>query len=179
MFKVSESQKKVLIMWGVLAVVIFALVIFLAFTIRKNNSKSGEEKLTGENSNMLIDRNRYYTVRGALTKYYSFLNMADYKSALIILDKDYQNEMELTEDNLKEKLDLSDVQLAYQTYRMCLKNVKKGQYTYLVEGKEISANKGTFIKDNYYEITLDGTKSIFSLFPVTKEDFERDCYEQS
>ena len=178
MFNISESQKKVLSIWAISACLIFALVILLAITI-KHEKESEVPSITAKDSKVLLDRNRYYTIKSAITKYYSYLNMKDYEAVLKILDKNYKDKNDITETNLDEYLTDTDKQLSYQSKVMCLKSVKKGVYTFVTEGTEIASNTGTEIGEKYYQVTLDGNTSLFSLMPVDKKDYQEVCNEKN
>ena len=92
MFYISDSQKKVLTVWALIGLIIFLLVVLIAIVSPKQKNIKEEEKITANNSNLVINRSRYYTVKNAITKYYSYVNMEDYNSVLNILDKKYKEE---------------------------------------------------------------------------------------
>lgn len=181
MFNISESQKKVLSFWAILGVILLILVVFLAIIIKRESDAKEElfNNMTAKDSNKLIDRNRYYTVKGAINKYYSYLNMQDYDSVITILDKNYVNSNNITKNNVKKHLTDTELQLSYETKVMCLKSINKGVYIFVVEGNEISMNKGTFISNKYYQVIMDGNTSIFSLLPIDKSTYEEVCNENS
>ena len=176
MFNISESQKKVLGIWAIIAVIVLCLVILIAVSIKRED-KELIENITAKNSKMLIDRNRYYTVKNAITKYYSFVNMKDYDAVLKILDENYKSKNNITEENIDEFI-TNDIQVSYHSKVMCLKSAKKGIYTFVTEGSEISANKGEFIKDQYYQVKLDGNSSLFSILPIDKTIYDEVCNEK-
>ena len=176
MFNISESQKKVLGIWAIIAVIVFSLVILIAVTIRRED-KELIENITAKDSKMLVDRNRYYTVKNAITKYYSFINMKDYDAVLKILDESYIKTNNITKENIDEFI-TNDVQISYQSRVMCLKSAKNGIYTFVTDGSEISANKGEFISDQYYQVKLDGNSSLFSILPIDKTIYDEVCNEK-
>ncbi|MCH5167615.1 MAG: hypothetical protein J1F35_06995 [Erysipelotrichales bacterium] len=178
MFNISESQKKVLSIWAIIACLIFALVILLAITV-KREKENVYESITAKNSNELIDRNRYYTIKSAITKYYSYLNMKDYDAVLKILDENYKDKNNITKNNLKNYLTDTDKQLSYESKVMCLKSIKKGVYTFVTEGTEIASNTGDKIGDKYYQITMNGNTSLFSLMPIDKSTYQEVCNEKA
>lgn len=174
MFKVSESEKKVLVLWAVLGIIIFMLVLLLFFKKNEDN-KEDISKITAEDSNYVIDHNRYYTVKNAITKFYSFLNAKDNEAIFKILNENYIKENSLNEDNVMDYFTEADVSLAYQSGKLCLKSVKKGVYDFVIEGVEIKANTGEEIHDMYYEIVLDGNTSLFNIKPIDVDEFEGVC----
>lgn len=174
MLSLSDSEKKVLIAWAIVGIII--LLIVLLFGLKKEKTKQEEiDNITANGSNYLIDHSRYYTVKNAIAKYYSFLNVDDYDSALKILSEKYVKDNNITTNNITDFLTNTDVQLSYQSKRMCLKSIKSGVYTFVSEGEEISANTGKFIGDKYYEVVLDGNTSLFSIKPIESSTFEGVC----
>lgn len=174
MLNLSDSEKKVLTVWAIIGIII--LLIVLLFGLKKDRTKKEEiENITANGSNYLIDHSRYYTVKNAITKYYSFLNADDYDSVLKILHEKYIKENNITTNNILDFLTDSDVQLSYKSKKMCLKSIKSGVYTFVSEGEEISANTGKYISDKYYEVILDGNTSLFSIKPIEKSTFEGVC----
>ncbi len=173
MFKVSESERKVLVIWAVLGIIIFMLVLLLCFKKSENNEEA--MKITADNSNYIVDYNRYYTVKNAITKFYSFINAKDNESIYKILNEKYIKEYDITEDSVMDYFTETEDSLSYQSARMCLKSVKDGVYSFVIEGVEIKANTGEEINDMYYEVVLDGNTSLFSIKPIDNDDFEGVC----
>lgn len=174
MLSLSDSEKKVLIAWAIIGIIILLLV--LLFGLKKEKVKQEEiNNITANGSNYLIDHSRYYTVKNAITKFYSFINVKDYDSTLKILNEKYVSENKITASNINEFLTESDVQLSYQSKRMCLKSLKSGVYTFVSEGEEISSNTGKYISDKYYEVVLDGNTSLFSIKPIDSSKFMEVC----
>lgn len=176
MFNISESQKKVLTGWIIIGIVILILVSIVAVvTVKEKSGKEDDERLTSNNSKKIIDRSRYYTVKNAITKYYSFVNMKDYDSVLKIFDEEYKKKNNINESNVKEFLTDTVTTLSYDSRIICLKNNDKGVYTFVVDGDEISANTGTIINRKYYEITMDGNNSTFYLYPIDESSYNEVC----
>lgn len=178
MFNISASQKKVLTIWAILGIIILLAVILIAI-FTPVEKKEQEETITATNSNKVIDRSRYYTVKNAITKYYSYINMHDYESVLQILDESYIKDNNLNKDNVKSFLAITDVSTSYQSKIMCLKDIKDGVYSFVIEGEEISANTGSFISEKYYQVVLDGNALAFSLKPIDKIFYDEVCNGQS
>lgn len=176
MFKLSESERKVLVFWAVFGIIIFMLVLLIFFK-KNDNNKEEINKITKENSNYIIDHNRYYTVKNAITKFYSFINAKNNEAIYKILNEKYIKENAITEDNVMDYLTEADIILAYQSGKMCLKSAKKGVYHFVIEGVEIKANTGDEIHDMYYEIVLDGNTSLFNIKPIESDEFAGVCHE--
>ena len=96
--KMSDAEKKTLIFWGILGIIIFAGVLLLKFVVKVdflNPTDYSQEVYELER-----DRNRFYTVNSALIKFYSFVNADDADSVLNILDESYIRDNALTSDNV-------------------------------------------------------------------------------
>lgn len=172
MFSLSEAERKTLIVWAIVAVIVFIIVLLI-----KVNPKEDAEKelITAPGTNYVNDRNRYYTVKNAITKYYSFINARDYDSVLKILDSNYIKDNKIDLDTVTNYVSNEDIQVSYNTGVMCLKSVKKGVYTYAIEGNEIGMNTGNLIKVRYYEMILDGNTSLFSVRPIEENYYKEVC----
>lgn len=175
MLNVSESQKKVLIAWAFLGIIILVLVSIVAISTVHEKEVKEDEGITLLNSKKVIDRSRYYTVKNAITKYYSYVNMKDFDSVLKILDSKYIEDNKISVDNLKDYITDSNINLSYDSKIMCLKDSNKGVYTFVVDGDEISANTGKFVEKKQYEIIMDGNNSTFSLKPIDKSQYDEVC----
>lgn len=174
MLNLSDSEKKVLAVWAVVGIII--LLVAILFGLKHEQTKKEEiDKITANGSNYIIDRNRYYTVKSAITKFYSFINSKDKASILKILNEKYVEENKINVDNIWDFIPENDTLLSYQSKKMCLKSLKSGVYTFVSEGEEIGANTGKFIEDKYYEIVLDGNSSLFSIKPIDETTFEGVC----
>lgn len=174
MFNISESERKVLIIWIIIAVIIVSIVMVVQIMFGGFTKDDGSG-ITAKDSRVVNDRNRYYTVKGALTKYYSFVNAKDYDSVLKILDEKYVDDNKITVDNVDEKINIEDYQLSYETRVMCLKSAKKGVYTFVVDGIEVKMMSGEELDRKYYEIVMDGNTSLFSVKPINVDKYEEVC----
>lgn len=179
MINVSESEKKVLSIWGGVAIIIFISVILIAVFTKGNNTKDDIDSITARNTNHLLDRNRYYTVASVISKYYAYLNQKDYASVLKILDSNYTKEKSISESNLTTYIKTYDVATTYNPHIMCVKSVDKGIYTILTNGEEISSNTGKIYGTPYYQVILDGNTTHFSLKPISEEEYQEVCHERN
>lgn len=172
MFKISDVERKTLIAWAIVAVIIFIIILFIKVNPVEKKEK---DKITTPGTNYINDRSRYYTVKNALTKYYSFLNAKNYDAVLKILDTNYVEENHIDINTITNYISNEDTQVSYETGIMCLKSVKNGVYTYVVKGDDIKMNSGDFIKERYYEVVLDGNTSLFSVKPIDDKYYEEVC----
>lgn len=171
----SEAERKTLIAWAIIGILIFivAIVVKLTFLPNLKDNKFNEAYQT------VKDQNRYYTVNGAITKYYAFLNDKNFESILHILDEKYVKEKGITKENIKNFLTSKDTAISYQPKIMCSKEISSGLTSYLINGKEITMNTNEYIEEKYYEVILDGNHFTFSLKEIDQSVFGGNCHEQS
>lgn len=174
MKKLTEQEIKVLSAWAIFGLIVLLLVIFINV---KNNKKEKDiiENITAINSNRLIDRNRYYTVNSAITKYYSFLNLKDYENILKILNEKYIKTNNINKENVKNYLPNHDKNLSFKPGVMCVKSVKNGVYAYTIEGYNLAQNTGERLDKIYYQVVLDGNASVFDLMPINEDSYKEAC----
>ena len=173
--KMSDAEKKTLIFWGILGIIIFAGVLLLKFVVKVdflNPTDYSQEVYELER-----DRNRFYTVNSALIKFYSFVNADDADSVLNILDESYIRDNALTSDNVLESISTSDQSISFSAKLMCSKDLSDTMTSYLVEGEETGTNTGTFIAQKYYRVVLDQEHFRFSVKPITDEEYRGECDE--
>lgn len=174
MFKdLSYEERKVLLIWCVVGVIIFAIAIVLKlFVVNEENSK-----IYSEPYKVLQDRDRYYTVNGALTKYYSFINAKNYKSVVNILDNKYIVDNDINENNVSGYLTNTEKLLSYVPKVMCFKLIDEGVTSYYVAGNEVNMNDSKQLNNKYYEVILDGNDLVFSVKPLDEETYGGKCHE--
>lgn len=172
--KISETERKVLIIWLIIGVLVFLAVVLI--NIKPKTSKT-EQPNTTPGENHVSDRIRYYTVKNAINKYYSYKNMSDYDSVIKILDSDYVEKNHIDEDTVTTFIGESGSMMTFETGIMCLKSYKSGVYVYVVEGNEVAMSTGEVKNKMYYQITLDGNTSLFSLLPIGEEAYGGVCNE--
>ena len=170
--KISETERKVLIIWLIIGVLIFLAVILINIKPKVNES---EQPNTKPGENHVSDRIRYYTVKNAINKYYSYKNISDYDSVIKILDADYVEKNHIDEDTVTTFIGESESFMTFDTGIMCLKSVKSGVYVYVVEGNEVAMSTGNVKNKMYYQVTLDGNTSLFSIMPISENTYGGVC----
>lgn len=175
MVKLSETERKTLFVWAIVAIIIF-LIVLLITSKQVKNKKEQVENLVAPGTREIIDRSRYYTIKGALEKYYSYINMKDKDAVVKILSEKYVKEKEITKDNVDKFVKFEDFSKTIKTNIICLKKVNKGVYTFAVSGVEISRNTNELIDDIYYEVELDGNTSLFSVKPIEEKVYSEVCH---
>lgn len=172
--KISETERKVLIIWLVIGVLVFLAVVLINI---KPNIKNSSSPNTKPGENHVSDRIRYYTVKNAINKFYSYKNISDYDSVIKILDADYVEKNHIDEDTVTTFIGESDSFMTFETGIMCLKSVKDGVYVYAVEGYEVAMSTGENKNKLYYQVTLDGNTSLFSVLPISESTYGGVCNE--
>lgn len=169
--KLNPEEKKILIMWAVVGCIIFLLALGYKFIYLD----SKEEDYSKEVYKIVDDYDRYYTVIGAINKFYAFYNAKTYDSVLNVLNSDYIKENGITKDNIKEFFPEKNTNINYKGKIMCSKNLDKGITSYLIEGKETEMNTGKELEKKYYEVILDGNQFAFSIEPIDEEFYGGNC----
>lgn len=172
--KISETERKVLIVWLIIGVLIFIAIVLINVKPKTNESKKPN---TQPGENHVSDRVRYYTVKNAINKYYSYKNASDYDSVLKILDASYVEENHIDEENITTYIGETSSHLTFDTGIMCLKSYKDGVYSYVVEGNEEVISTGEIKNKMYYQVTLDGNTSLFSIKPISESTYGGVCNE--
>ncbi len=172
--KISETERKVLIIWAIVGLLVF-LVIILINVKPKTNEKPNINTTPGENH--VSDRVRYYTVKNAINKYYSYKNISDFDSVIKILDEDYVKKNHIDEDTITTFIGETNSFMTFDTGIMCLKSAKSGVYVYVVEGTEVVMATGEKKNKLYYQVTLDGNTSLFSILPISEDTYGGVCNE--
>ena len=170
--KISETERKVLIIWLIIGVLVFLAVVLINIKPKVNKA---EQPNTKPGENHISDRIRYYTVKNAINKYYSYKNVSDYDSVIKILDADYVEKNHIDKDTVTTFIGESDSSMTFDTGIMCLKSIKSGVYVYVVEGYEVEMSTGNAKNKIYYQVTLDGNTSLFSVLPINESTYGGVC----
>jgi hypothetical protein len=171
--KISENEKKVLMIWLIVGILILLVVALV--NIRFNSSTNNSTESTTPGENHITDASRYYTVKNAINKYYSYKNAHDYESVIKILSESYVSNNNITTTNITDYIGTSTSYMSYDTGIICLKSVKSGVYVYDVEGVEVVMNTGEEKESIYYEVTLDGNTQLFSITPIDSDTYRSVC----
>lgn len=167
---VNNSQRKVLIVWGIIAIILVVILILFKNDVIVLN-KYKDKKYT-----IVNDESRYFTISTIVDRFYGYMNENNYKSVLNSLDRDYINSNNITEDNIFDIYPDKSVQ--YKSRMICKKGLDKGLVSYLVSGFERDDYYVSERLDNkYYEVILHESEMKFSIQPIDKERFVGDCHE--
>ena len=170
--KLTEDQRRVLMIWFFFLV--FLVVLFIILAGHKITSKFKDE--VDKNYSIVQDYSRYYTVINILDKYYTALNNESYDDVLKMLDTEYVNSEGINKDNIKEKLNKYDVRTTYKGSLMCSKKLGKGYTSYYVSGEVVGTNTIKTFDTTLYEVVLNENEMTFSIKQIDDSQFGGDCH---
>lgn len=171
----DPAEKKTLFAWLIIGIVIL-LILVIVRVINPNIFFKNKVDYSKNSYQILKDYNRYYTVLGAINKYYSFINAESYESVIHILDKTYVEDNKIDEKNVLNFISQSDKALSYKGSIMCYKELDSGITSYITSGKETMMNSLDDNKDVFYEVILDSNHFTFSIKPIDAQSYGGYCH---
>lgn len=168
MKKLSKEEKKVLTIWCIISLIVFSL-LFL-FGIKKVTKEEKKYEL-------VRDYNRFYTVNTVLNKYYLYLNGNEYNKVLNMINENYKKNNNIDVNNLKDKLEINEEKVSFNSYYMCSKETSDDVYSYYIKGHINNINSGKYIKDVYYKVVLNSKNLLFDIAPIDENQFGGECHE--
>ncbi len=173
--KITKEEKKVLSIWASVVVVLVVVLLILNhfFPIKTLiNSLYGKNTEIINKYTIIGDYSRYSTVSGALQKYYSFVNAKDYDSVIKILNEEYVKDNKITKDNIEDFISFPDDKyVTFDPNIMYRKSLKEGVYSYIMDGEIEERDTGDVLGKTYYQVILDGNTFLFSVKPLTEEEY--------
>ena len=170
--KLSEDQRKVLLIWVFFGVFILVLILFFANKHIQEMKKDPVDKSYIK----VEDYSRYYTISNILDKYYTALSNRNYSSVYTMLSDDYKKNNDITEQNVQTKIKTYDVRTTYQGGLMCRKRLGKGHTSFYVSGTVTASNQYKVFEDAYYEVFLDENNMTFSITEIDASTFGGACH---
>ncbi len=135
-----------------------------------------EEEPASDEKIYLEDINRFSTINGSLMIYYGFLSNELSQNIYTLLDAKYISENSITISNLLNKIDSYDYIFTYNTEEIYYKTNDNEHNVYYVKGtiKEDIFDLAYAGKEEevYNIIYLDDENLTFSIYPITKSDYE-------
>lgn len=174
MKELDQTQKKVILFWILLGMIVLILFFFLRFFKIDFNRKSSS---FDKNYHLVTDYSRYYTVSSTVDKFYQFLNAGNKESVLHILDEQYKEEQNLTEETVLTELKKEKVSISFQSGMMCEKRVRENITYFLVKGSVVGLNEQKSYQEAFYQVVLDESSFHFSIRPIEEKTFGDECHE--
>lgn len=168
--KLTEEQRKVLVIWGFLG--LFLAILLIIFASNKNKYKS--EYKIDKDYQIVEDYSRYYTITKIIDKYYTAINDNNYSSIMNMLDTNYIKKNDLRVDNVKNLYNY-DKKISFKGSLMCSKRFDKGLTSYYVSGSTIAENVLKEYGNVYYEVILNENEMTFSINVIDVDTFGGVC----
>lgn len=170
--KLTEDQRKVLLIWFFLGVFILVLILFFAGKKIQEMKKDPVDK----SYQVVKDYNRYYTISNILDKYYTALSNKNYDGVYKMLSNDYKSKNDINESNVQTKIKSYDIRTTYQGSLMCNKRLGKGFTSYYVSGTVVGTNQYKIFDDVYYEVMLNEREMTFTISEIDASTFGGACH---
>jgi hypothetical protein len=170
--RLTEDQRKVLMMWFFLLIFLIGLVVLIA------NNKIKKRVVDEKYKTYVVvrDYSRYYTITNILDKYYTTIYNKNYESVIKMLDADYVKDNNITKDNLEDFIKTYDARTTYQGSLMCSKRLGKGYTSYYVSGEVVGANSYKIYDTKYYEVLLNENQVTFTVKEIDSNQFGGECH---
>ena len=153
-------------------IIIILLVLIFGGTLIYSkiiNSKVEEEKID-ETVSIVTDRNRFYTIDSAISKYIIALSSKNAPDVLKMLNNDYVLLNNLTEANVLTVLEAVPDNVSSSTREMYQVGEYDNIYKYYVKVRLMVEDyySATFLKYTYLEITINENNITFAVTPINE-----------
>ena len=152
-------------------IVIFSIIsiILIIFQIFNNDKKQSNIEIVKSSS-------KFYTVSNCIDRYLKYLFNEDVDNILLLLDKNYIKENNISKDNLFSKIDKFDGINSFVGKKMYQEVIKDNITKYYVKGyllKDVLDNSDVMV-DYYIIVILDNKNSTYSIIPYDGEIFSKE-----
>ncbi len=154
--------------------IIIAILLVLVFggTLIYSNivNNKVEEKRIDETVSIVTDRNRFYTIDSVISKYIMALSSKDASNVIKMLDNDYINLNNLTEDNVLNVIETIPENVSSSTREMYQVGEYDNIYKYYTKVRLTVEDyyTSTFLKNIYLEITVNENNLTFAVTPINE-----------
>lgn len=154
---------------NVLLVIVFILLITIVIVIL--NKTNSNKQMTNEKYYLTSDYNTFYTVEGCANKYYDYLSNKNLDNLMKLIDNDYIKDNGIDKSNVLLKLNNYSSENIFIRANKMFQN-DSGNIFYL-KGVLYSQtfNKNQKLTDGYLVIKYDLSNNLFSVIPITADDF--------
>ena len=142
-------------MRGIIITVIVVAALYGIYTLFFNKPK--DETDNKIDVVLVNDYNRFYTVSSCVTKYLNTLSSNNVENILTILDKNYKEKNNITEDNIYNYINKVDDVYSFSPRKMYYKETNNYITKYYIYGtiEKSTINQSDEAKDYYIIVYLD------------------------
>ena len=156
---------------GIIITVIVLAALYGIYTLFFNKPK--DETDNKIDVVLVNDYNRFYTVSSCVTKYLNTLSSNNVENILTILDKNYKEKNNITEDNIYNYINKVDDVYSFSPRKMYYKETNNYITKYYIYGtiEKSTINQSDEEKDYYIIVHLHSQNMTFAVEPYDGEIF--------
>ena len=153
-----------------LIIAVSLIVIFgITFIYMKTAENRGEEERIDTTVTALSDVNRFFTIDSAISKYFSYVTSKNSESILKILDEDYVQKNNITNDNIYSFVGDYDANIKTSLEEAYQVNAYNNIYQYYVK---VALSLETLYDTTpqgyaYYIVTINENELTFGIEPIS------------
>lgn len=162
---------------NIIIIIVFIIIMFsglLLFNYRNLLNK----KINNDKIFLVKEYGRFFSISNAADKYISYLNKRDKNNLILLLNKNYLEINNITNQNILNKLTLLEEnnEFNFEARKMYYENIDKNMIRYYIYGY---LNKNVMEeyskpKDYYLIIDLDENNKTFEVTPYDGKIFKED-----
>lgn len=167
-------NKKVKIVIYVFAAIVLGLGIYMYFS----NTTSEKKLEINKNVRPLINFSDFYNVSKCIDKYIFYKNQQDEDALIDTLSVKYQQEENINQNNVIEKLSINSSKNIFKTKEILYAQYEENKYIYYVRGLEGEDNSTMdselnekLLDESYYIVYVDFKELSFSIRPYDGKIF--------
>ena len=157
---------------AIILVIVTVIVLIVTFITRNKNGGNAEEKIS-----IVTNYSDFYTVDSCLNRFVIFLSSKNKLNVLTILNKEYVEKNDITEDNVLDLFDDVRDGSSFVSKKMYYTNLGNNIYKYYVYGSieyselyiDNSSNNNTV--DAYFVVYIDKNNHLYSVEPYFGDIF--------
>ena len=161
-----NKTEKIEIVIIVLLVLVFGGTLIYSKIV---NNKVEEERID-ETVSIVTDRNRFYTIDSVISKYIISLSFKNSSNVIKMLDNDYIELNNLTENNVLNILESIPENVNSSTREVYQVREYNNIYKYYTKARLMVEDyySSTFLKNTYFEITINENNLTFAVTPINE-----------